>query len=717
MNPGANSMPKSLREFAQEWWQRESGTWIFVFKTVLAAFLALWIGFRFGIDNARSAMLTVLIVAQPQSGLVVAKSFYRVLGTLVGLVVTIILLGLFSQARELLVISVAVWIGICVAGAAYFRGFRTYGFLLAGYTTCLIGFPAAQRPEAIYEIALSRVSAVMIGIFCAGLVADLILPERLTDAMVKTVRGRFRDFVVFARSALHGELERVELQKTHHRFMADILTLENQRGAAYFESPEARVRDERLRLFNAEFMAASTSMHALHQWMERMRREQRSEVLAAMNPLYRDLAAALLRHGQPPATALEARDVAIHLARLRPYLEHAARTAAAEVTEDQRLDAECAADLLLRFAATLHDYTEAYGSLASPRHRAPKPAPAFMPHTDPLAALIYGGRAMLALLMVTVFWIESAWPNGGSAALIAAVGCALFAQSPAPSVAVRQMGIGYVLGFIAMLVWSLAVVPRMDGFELLVASLLPFLMLSNWLVVHPRYAGVGAGMNLLFISEAAPDNVISVNTVAAINDGLAQIIGIAFVGVAFSILLPANTEFLRLRKIRQLYRQVAFACTAPIEGLRHRLENRTRDLLIQLLPVGSSMRPEDDRLLEDSLTILEVADAVIALRETLRLEGVDALTRRMLRNCGAALARAHEKPSSTTQSDARNEIHRASARVRSLLHAENLDSREISTLQHTLRCLHRLDRALLDELAVSNASTPTIAIEEPGHAA
>ena len=51
-----------------------------------------------------------------------------------------------------------------------------YGFLLAGYTTCLIGFPAAQHPEAVYEIALSRVSAVLIGIFCAGVVSDLILP-------------------------------------------------------------------------------------------------------------------------------------------------------------------------------------------------------------------------------------------------------------------------------------------------------------------------------------------------------------------------------------------------------------------------------------------------------------------------------------------------------------------------------------------------------------
>ena len=121
------------------------------------------------------------------------------------------------------------------------------------------------------------------------------------------------------------------------------------------------------------------------------------------------------------------------------------------------------------------------------------------------------------------------------------------------------------------------------------------------------------------------------------------------------------------------------------------------------------MRPADEQLLEDALSILEVADAVIALREALRSEGVDALTRRMLRRTGAALARAHEKPSTATQTNAREEIRRASARVQSLLHTAGPDAREAAVLQHALRCLHRLDRALPDELAV--------ATQEQAHAA
>lgn len=688
----------------RDWLRDEAPAWIFVFKTVTAAFLALWIGFRFGIDNARSAMLTVLIVAQPQSGLVVAKSFYRVIGTLVGLIVTVLLLHFLAQSRELFVGAVALWIGLCVAGAAYFRGFRSYGFLLAGYTTCLIGFPAAQHPEATYAIALSRASAVLIGIFCAGLVAQIVLPQRLSDAMVKTVRGRFHDFVVFVRRALGGELKRDELQRIHHRFIADILVLETQRDASYFENPEVRVRDERLRLFNAEFMAASTGMHALHQWMERMRREQRRHIVEAMAPLYRGLSAALLRYGRPPATALEAHSVALQLGRLRPRLAHDAHAAIEQVPEADRLDCACAVDLLLRFSAALHDYTEAYGALANPGQRAPRSAPAFVPHTDPLAAALYGARAVLALLAVTVFWIATAWPNGTSAVLVTAVGCALFAQSPAPGIAVRQMGLGYVLGFFTMMAWSLAILPRLDGFPMLVLSLLPFLMLSNRLVAHPRYAGIGAGMNLLFISEAAPDNVIAVNPVASINDGMAQILGLAVAGIAFSILLPAGTTLFRRRNIRRLKRQVAYACTAPMAGLRHKLESRTRDLLIQLLPAPAGAGAEGERLLETALVVLEVADAVIALREALQREGVDALTRRLLRGFGSALARAHEMPSPAHQTAARDALRRADERLQHLLLDPGLNTRETATLREIQRCLYRLGRAL-DDLETDTAMT------------
>ena len=105
---------------------------------------------KLDLPQPRTAMTTVFIVMQPQSGMVFAKSFYRICGTLVGLVVMLALLGLFAQQPELFIVSTAIWVGICTAGAARNRNFRSYGFVLAGYTAALIGIPASQHPDGAF---------------------------------------------------------------------------------------------------------------------------------------------------------------------------------------------------------------------------------------------------------------------------------------------------------------------------------------------------------------------------------------------------------------------------------------------------------------------------------------------------------------------------------------------------------------------------------------
>ena len=60
---------------------------IFAVKTFAASLLALYIAFWAGLDDPRWACLTVFVVSQPDSGLVLAKGFYRILGTLAGVLV------------------------------------------------------------------------------------------------------------------------------------------------------------------------------------------------------------------------------------------------------------------------------------------------------------------------------------------------------------------------------------------------------------------------------------------------------------------------------------------------------------------------------------------------------------------------------------------------------------------------------------------------------
>src|SRR5262245_3528035 len=86
---------------------------IFAVKTFAASLLALYIAFWAGLDDPRWSFLTVFVVSQPDSGLVLAKSFYRILGTIAGVIVTIALVFGLAQYGELFVAALAVWIGLC----------------------------------------------------------------------------------------------------------------------------------------------------------------------------------------------------------------------------------------------------------------------------------------------------------------------------------------------------------------------------------------------------------------------------------------------------------------------------------------------------------------------------------------------------------------------------------------------------------------------------
>ena len=151
---------------------------IFSGKTFAAALLALFISFWLALDEPYWAVMAVFIVAQPDSGLVLAKGFYRLCGTAVGLLVTTAMVFALAQYGELFMAALALWIGVCAFAARGRRGFASYAFQLAGYTAAIVGVPAALNPDAAYTVITARATEITLGIVCMGLVSRLCFPER-----------------------------------------------------------------------------------------------------------------------------------------------------------------------------------------------------------------------------------------------------------------------------------------------------------------------------------------------------------------------------------------------------------------------------------------------------------------------------------------------------------------------------------------------------------
>lgn len=149
-----------LGDAARDWAASDGLIWLHLAKTVFAALLAMGIAMRLEMSQPRTAMTTVFVLMQPLSGMVFAKSFYRVLGTVAGLVAALALGGLFAQQPELYMAGITLWIGTCIALAVRNRHFRWYGFVLAGYTAALIGLPAVMTPQTLFQSALTRAAEV-----------------------------------------------------------------------------------------------------------------------------------------------------------------------------------------------------------------------------------------------------------------------------------------------------------------------------------------------------------------------------------------------------------------------------------------------------------------------------------------------------------------------------------------------------------------------------
>src|SRR5215472_1237368 len=197
-HPRSDAVPARLRSDRKSRVPDSLVPWIFAAKTTASGLIALLVAFAFQLDQPQWTLLTVFIVAQPQSGLVLAKSFYRIIGTLLGAAVALVFVALFAQERVLFLGALALWIGLCTFGSQYVRNFVAYSFVLSGYTVAIVGIPGALDAGNAFYIATGRVTEVCLGIVVAATVNHIILPSSLGPQLWQAVIGGSQAFADYA---------------------------------------------------------------------------------------------------------------------------------------------------------------------------------------------------------------------------------------------------------------------------------------------------------------------------------------------------------------------------------------------------------------------------------------------------------------------------------------------------------------------------------------
>src|ERR1700722_19147889 len=164
--------------------------WIYALRAACAGCLALYISFSLNLDGSHWALTTCYIVgSERQSGRILAKSAARMVGTLVGVVASFTLVNSFAQERVLFICCFAAWLSICAFFSHYPRGHWAYAWVLSGYTTAIVGIPAALAPNQAFSVITSRAENVIIGILCMGAVSMIVFPETVSRTLIKLVQA------------------------------------------------------------------------------------------------------------------------------------------------------------------------------------------------------------------------------------------------------------------------------------------------------------------------------------------------------------------------------------------------------------------------------------------------------------------------------------------------------------------------------------------------
>lgn len=654
-----NSVQASPRwPWLAEFLAGERRAWIFVGKSLLAIFLAAWLAMWLQLEQPATTMITVAIVMHPHSGMVLAKSFYRVVGTLCGSLCGLVLLSLFPQQRVLFLLCLSLWVAICAGGATLYRNFMSYGFVLAGYTAAIVSLPAISNPLHVFDSAVMRVSEVLLGIVVAALVSDLVFPERLRLVLRQSARAQFAQFIDFVRGSTGGSMPRGQMEQAHLASVRAAVRLEDLRASVIFENPEVHVRSTRMRLLNQRYMAATTSFQSLHHLINRLQRGSRAKVADALITLYLPIGAALTTE---PAQQHDPAVLASRAADCLAQLPAQARLLRASFDDESaRLEFDTGAAVLLRFAEELREFTMTEDSLRGKQTMGSVERVHFRRGNDWAGSTVAVLRTFLTMASLSAFWIASSWNYGASAMLLATIFSGLLAASPNPLTAAAHTAQGYLAGMLGAFVVVFILLPGSDGFVMLIAASAGLLLIGAYLRTRDTLPGVGAGYMLGFVYILALKNPMVYDPSHFFNEAVAQVAGLGLAGAAFMI-VPAVTGsgWQRTRQLRRLRGLVTLAATEPLSGLAYRFESLSRDLFLQVVTHTKPGSVESRELLAWGLAVQESGRAVLELRQQLAAGELRPSIRDAAQAALRAVADLYREPDATRWQDAERKVRDA----------------------------------------------------------
>ncbi|TPL95240.1 FUSC family protein [Mesorhizobium sp. B2-3-12] len=605
--------------------------WIFALRTVSAGLIALLAAYALKLDHPQWAMMTVFIVAQPVAGMVLAKGFYRLLGTLAGGVAAIGITTAFGTGPWILVTVLAVWIGICTFVSSLLRNPEAYGAALAGYTAMIIGLPAFGQPHLVVDLAVARCAEIVLGIVCAGLTSRLILPKLASDAIVSRLKRCILDLATYAGGAFSGG-DRATLIGLHRKLVADTQTLGEMRAYARLEAPSFAPRAHPVRRTIGQLLSALSAARALH--------SHAAPKNAALIPVRSELQALVSELAAKPG-ALD--DTSPWLARLDAISIKARQMPDASTDQgEDRVGTITRLTIAADFAEALKQVLRGLDALRAPVTRRPGPGsqqPALVVHRDYPGAARNAIRAAVATLLVAAFWLTTKWSEAAGTVILVAVVSSLFAARPDPV----QVSWGFFKGTLLALPFAFLVgqiaLPALPGFGWFMLFVVPIMVPAALAMANPRYVGVATAFAINFLAFLSPHQAMTYDPGPFFAGSASILVGILLAIGVFIVVLPADPWLAADRIVRAMREDLARLCLHERVPRRSAFESLAYDRVNQLMPLVQNSGRKGEAILGGGVASVTVGLEILRLRSAAQNHAIPSETALSIANFLRGLAR------------------------------------------------------------------------------
>lgn len=542
---------------------------IFACKTFVAGMLALFISFELDLINPMWSIGTVMIIANPYSGMVSSKCVYRLVGTFAGAIIALLLTPHFINTPWLFTIILSLWVGFALYVSLLDRTPRSYVFMLAGYSTAMIVYNAITYIDTynIFDIAVARVLEISVGVIATAVVSATFFPVHIGALIKQRVNKTLNDL-----ETTFEKLITVQQTSENYTQILSVITRDASDIHALavhlaYEKGELKGMTKPLQEMLHQVSLVVANLVALSQRIKQLEQMQLENLVAHLNAI-REYTLAFLKQ--------ERSLVPSDLLTLPHGFEDDFNQLIDRASADQQIVLAALKMDIRHFISNILAVKLLWQQIQQGNKEIPPEITAITTrypslHRDHGIAIRGGISAVLITFIVTAAWIVSGWKAGFMMAQMGAITACILTALDNPVPVLRIFIWGSLVSAVLVFVYAFGIFPHVTHFWQLALVLFPVFLVAVSMMANQMLMPVGMVLGINTMMGLNLHNKYSIDAVSYLDSSFAMILGVLVSLIVIDLVraVSPDTSATRILALHYQAMRQALSLTYGIEFKIH----------------------------------------------------------------------------------------------------------------------------------------------------